>query len=509
LSKQLLLSVDIGSTRMKVGVFDTEGRQVALRYAEYPILQPAPLAAEHDAKNWLVSFRVLVRSILKSHDVTATDIAAISVDCLCPSLIPVNRGGAPLTNSVFFMDRRSIEEANLMEEKIGTKRFFSVAGNRIAHSAFSAPMMLWMKRKHPEVFDQTWKFLHGNGFIERYLTGQFSMDWTNASFTLLFETRNRRRWSSRLCDELGIPVDKLPDLVAPWGVVGEVTQEASRGTGLARGTPVIAGGADTPCAALGVGAVESGEAMEDGGTATKLAVVTDKPNFPIETLNRCHVVPDRWLLVAASSTTGALLRWVRDLLDGYQLEAKRRGVDAYRLMDEDAARSPPGANGVIVLPYFAPGGERSPIWDPYARGVIFGLTLANKRRDVVRAVLEASAYALNDNIVMIERHGIRIGTLRLSGGQASSKLWRGIKADVTRKTVALTTHVEATAFGTALLAGYGAGLYSDLARTAKELATVRETRRPARAGARRYRENFTAFKDTYGLLRPKFAELYS
>ena len=494
---------------MKVGVFDTEGRQVALRYAEYPILQPAPLAAEHDAKNWLVSFRVLVRSILKSRDVAPTDIAAISVDCLCPSLIPVNRGGAPLTNSVFFMDRRSIEEANLMEEKIGTKRFFSVAGNRIAHSAFSAPMMLWMKRKHPEVFDQTWKFLHGNGFIERYLTGQFSMDWTNASFTLLFETRNRRRWSSRLCDELGIPVDKLPDLVAPWGVVGEVTQEASRGTGLARGTPVIAGGADTPCAALGVGAVENGEAMEDGGTATKLAVVMDKPNFPIETLNRCHVVPDRWLLVAASSTTGALLRWVRDLLDGYQLEAKRRGVDAYRLMDEDAARSPPGANGVIVLPYFAPGGERSPIWDPYARGVIFGLTLANKRRDVVRAVLEASAYALNDNIVMIERHGIRIGTLRLSGGQASSKLWRGIKADVTRKTVALTTHVEATAFGTALLAGYGAGLYSDLARTAKELATVRETRRPARAGARRYRENFTAFKDTYGLLRPKFEELYS
>ena len=503
------MGVDIGSTRMKAGVFDTEGRQVALRYAEYPILQPAQLAAEHDAKNWLVSFRTLIRSILKSRDVAATDIAAISVDCLCPSLIPVNRNRVPLTNSIFFMDRRSIDEAKLMEENIGTRKFFSIAGNRIAHSAFSAPIMLWIKREHPRVFDETFKFLHGNGFIECYLTGQFSMDWTNASFTLLFETRNRRRWSTTLCDELGIPMDKLPDLKAPWDVVGEVTREASHETGLARGTPVIAGGADTACAALGVGAVENGDAMEDGGTATKLAVVADKPNFPIETLNRCHVVPDRWLLVAASSTTGALLRWLKDLLGTYQLEAKRRGVDPYRLMDKDAARSPPGANGVVVLPYFAPGGERSPIWDPYARGVIFGLTLANGRNDVVRAVLEASAYALKDNIVMIESHGIRIGTLRLSGGQASSDLWRGIKADVTGKSVALTTHVEATAFGTALLAGYGSGLYSDLGRTAKELGSVRETRRPGRAGARRYRENFNAFKDTYRLLRPKFEELYS
>jgi len=494
---------------MKAGIFDTEGRQVALRYAEYPILQPAPLAAEHDAKNWLVSFRTLIHSILKSRDVTATDIGAISVDCLCPSLIPVNRNKVPLTNSIFFMDRRSIEEANLMEKSIGTRTFFSIAGNRIAHSAFSAPMMLWVKRKYPKVFEETFKFLHGNGFIECYLTGQFSMDWTNASFTLLFETRNRRRWSSKLCAEVGIPVDKLPDLRAPWDVVGEVTREASRETGLARGTPVVAGGADTACAALGVGAVENGDAMEDGGTATKLAIVTDKPTFPIETLNRCHVVPDRWLLVAASSTTGALLRWTRDLLGTYQREAKRTGVEAYRLMDKDAARSPPGANGVIVLPYFAPGGERAPIWDPYAHGVIFGLTLANRRSDLVRAVLEASAYALKDNIRMIEGHGIRVGTLRLSGGQASSALWRGIKADVTRKPVELTAHVEATAFGTALLAGYGAGLYSDLGRTAKELCPVRETRRPERAGARRYSENFNAFKDTYRLLKPKFEEMYS
>jgi xylulokinase len=396
-----------------------------------------------------------------------------------------------------------------MEKQIGSRRFFSIAGNRIAHSAFSAPIMLWIKRKHHSVFKRTFKFLHGNGFIEHYLTDQFTMDWTNASFTLLFETRYRRRWSDGLCTELTLPLEKLPELKAPWDVVGEVTQTAARETGLAKGTPVIAGGADTATAALGVGAVENGDAMEDGGTATKLAISVDKPNFPIETLNRCHVVPDRWLLVAASSTTGALLRWFKDLLGIYQIEADRRGVDVYTLMDRDARKSPPGANGVIVLPYFAPGGQRSPIWDPYAHGVIFGLTLAHHRRDLVRAVLEASAYALNDNITTIERQGFKIGQIRLSGGQAKSELWRGIKADVTGKRVAITRHVEATVFGTALLAGFGAGLYSDLRRTTKKLVEVREARDPTPISAPSYRENFEAFKNIYERLRPDFESLYA
>jgi xylulokinase len=178
-------------------------------------------------------------------------------------------------------------------------------------------------------------------------------------------------------------------------------------------------------------------------------------------------------------------------------------------MDADARRSPPGANGLIILPYFAPGGERSPIWDPYAHGVIFGLTLAHQRRDLVRAALEASAYALKDNAAMIERQGIRIRKIRLSGGQARSHLWRGIKADVTGKRVQLTSHVEATVFGAALLAGAGVGIYSNLRRSVKELVVVRETRQSIHALARRYNENFAAFKDIYERLRPSFEKLYS
>ena len=510
--KDLLLGVDVGSTRMKAALFDTEGRQVALAYDEYPILHNEPLAAEHGAAYWLSSFKSVVRSVIRKGRVPPKQIVAVSVDCLCPSLIPVNRNGNPLMNSIFFMDRRSIAQANWMEREIGGEKFFAITGNRISHSAYSAPIMLWIKRTRPRVYAKTFKFLHGNGFLEKYLTDEFTMDWSNASFTLLFETRDRKRWSSKLCQELGVPQDKLPDLKAPWDVVGEVTQTAARDTGLAKGTAVIAGGADTACAALGVGALDEGDAMEDGGTATKVAVCLSKPNFPTGTLNRCHVIPDRWLAVAASSTTGALLRWLRDLLGGYgadRADLKGAGRNVYSVMYADARKSPSGANGIIVLPYFAPGGERSPIWDPYAHGVIFGLTLSHQRRDLVRAVLEASAYATRHNIEMIERQGIKVHMIRLSGGQAQSELWRKIKADATGKSVQLTSHVEATVFGTALLAGYGSGVFSDLRHTVKGLVRITETKRPDRTTAKDYANAFSTYKSVYDRLRPEFENIYS
>ena len=506
MSPPLFLGVDIGSTQMKCALFDTKGRQIALRTSEYPILHDEPLAGEHSAKNWLLTFKKMTRSLVHVAGKGSDNIAAISVDCLCPSLIPTSRTGEPLMNSVFFMDRRSVNEAKWMEDKIGNQEFFSIAGNRIAHSAFSAAIMLWIKNTRPRIFEKTYKFLHGNGFIEQYLTNEFTMDWTNASFTLLFETRSGRRWSTRLCEGIGLPFDKLPDLKAPWEVVGEVTAAAARETGLAKGTPVIAGGADTACAALGVGAIDNGDAMEDGGTATKLAVSMDKPSFPTGTLNRCHVVPDRWLLVAASSTTGASLRWLKNIFGGY---GKAKGDAVYGLMDKDAERSPPGVNGLIVLPYFAPGGERSPIWDPYAHGVIFGLNLSHQKRDLVRAFLEASAYALAHNIEMIEREGISVGDIRVSGGQARSKLWREIKANVTGKNVQLTSHVEATVFGTAVLAGYGSGHYRNLTSAIRELVRVKDTSRPNPAHKQVYARNFDAYKTIYEKLRQEFRDLYS
>ena len=503
-----LLGVDIGSMGMKTALFTLEGEILHRSFYEYPIYHPEPLAAEHDPETWLVAFKQTVKETLKQTRVKADDIVGVGIDCFCPSVIPMDAGGRVLRPSIFFMDQRNIGQAEEIREILDEEWLFELVGNRIAPSAFSAPILLWIKEKQRDVFRDTHKFLHANGYLAHYLTGNFTMDWTNASLTLLFDVKRRRDWMPELCEKLMIPLEKLPDPVAPWEVVGEVTSEAARETGLSRGTVVVGGGADTACAALGLGSVEDGEAIDDSGTATKLALSVDKPRFVKETMNRCHVVPGHWLLVAPSSTTGASLRWFKEQFGESEGEkAALRGVSPFQIMNEEAENSPLGANGLIFLPYMAPGGERSPIWNPYARGVLFGLTLGHKKEDIIRAFLEASAYALNHNIEAIERHGIQVKDLRVSGGQATSRLWRQIKADVTGKEVILTPYTqEATVFGVSILAGVGAQCYPD-PFVVKEIVKVTDRIEPIPEAHQKYKDYFSLYKEIYHRLKESFTTL--
>ena len=500
-----LLGVDIGSMGMKAALFDLDGGVHYTSLYEYPILHPEPLAAEHNVEVWVKAFKEAVKGVLRR--VRAEEIVAVGIDCFCPSLIPVDAQGNALRPSIFFMDQRNIGEAERMKEALDEEWIFEVAGNRIAPSAFSAPIILWIKEREGGIFKETHKFLHANGYLAHYLTGNFTMDWTNASLTLLFDVK-KRRWVDEICERLGIPPEKLPEPIAPWEVVGEVTSKASQETGLSKGTVVVGGGADTACAALGLGSVEDGEAIDDSGTATKLAVTVDKPRFVRETMNRCHVLPDHWLLVAPSSSTGASLRWFKELFgDPERDEAMVRGVSPYQVMDEEAEKSPPGAKGLIFLPYMAPGGERSPIWNPYARGVLFGLTLDHGREDIIRAFMEASAYALNHNIEVIEGYGIHVRRLRMSGGQAKSRLWRQIKADVTGKEILLTHYIEeATVFGVAILAGVGAGYYRD-PFIAKEMVDIVERVEPRAEVHETYKGYYSLYKEIYKRLEESFTSL--
>jgi xylulokinase len=461
MAQKYLLGVDVGSMGMKTALVDLSGSIPARTTYEYPILHPEPGAAVHDVQTWLRALKDTVGEVVHAAGISPRSIVGVGIDCLCPSLIGMDIDGNPLHPSIFFMDRRSIDHADMLKELVGEEALFRTTGNRIAPSAFSAPIMLWLKDSQPDVFARTHKFVHANGFLAHYLTGRHTMDWTNASLTQLFDVKNRN-WDSTIAARLQVPMDKLPDLVAPWEPIGQVRKQAAAETGLAEGTLVVGGGADTACAALGLGCVGPGDSIDDAGTATKLAVSIDEPSFIKETMNRCHVVPDRWLLVAPSSATGAALRWFREQFGDREEKAAHSGsTNAYAEMAEEAGESSIGANGLVLLPYLAPGGERSPIWNPSARGVLFGLTLAHTRQDILRAVFEASAYALRDNIDTIESQGIRVDRLRASGGQNKSEFWRQIKADVTGKQIELTQYAEdATAFGSSVLARVGVGEFS-------------------------------------------------
>jgi xylulokinase len=507
MAEKYLLGVDVGSMGMKTALVDLSGEIVARTIYEYPILHPEPGAAVHDVHTWLRALKETISAVVKTSGVSPRSILAVGIDCLCPSLICMDKDGDPLYPSIFFMDRRSIDHAHILEELIGEEALFRTTGNRVAPSAFSAPIMLWLKDSKPDVFARTHKFVHANGYLAHYLTGRPTMDWTNASLTQLFDVTSRE-WDSTIASRLQLPMDKLPDLVAPWEPVGTVHKKAAAETGLAEGTLVVGGGADTACAALGLGCVAPGDSIDDAGTATKLAVTTNAPNFIKETMNRCHVVPDRWLLVAPSSATGAALRWFREQFGDREEETAHRGsADTYTVMAQEAAKSAAGANGLVLLPYLAPGGERSPIWDPSARGVLFGLTLAHTRQDVLRAVFEASAYALRDNIDTIESQGIRVDRLRVSGGQNKSAFWRQLKADVTGKQIELTQYAEdATAFGASVLARVGAGEFSS-PEDVTTLIRVMESVAPQPRQHAVYTGYFELYREVYRSLTASFQSL--
>ncbi|MEM3045834.1 MAG: xylulokinase [Candidatus Bathyarchaeia archaeon] len=493
MSGPYLAGVDVGTTGLKAAVFDLEGRVVAEASRAYPVFQPQMGWAEQDPEQWWNAFREAVGELTRK--VEPSGIASIAVDSQCPSLVPVKADGQPLRNAMLWLDRRSVSQAEWIKRTVGEQKIVTIAYNRVAAGALSAPGMLWIREHEPQVFEAARWFLHANGYITLKLIGRATMDWANASFTLLFNVA-RREWSRELCDLAGIPVEKLPEAVAPWVQVGWVSTEAARETGLRQGTPVVAGTADSAAAALGVGAVHVGDSMDSSGASTVLGVCVDKPLCDRRFMVRAHAIPDRWLFMAPSSATGASLRWFRDNL--YRHESRRAEelqLNAYQLMDLEAERSPPGAKGLVFLPYLA--GERAPIWDPDAKGLLYGLTLSHTRADVIRAIMEGAVYALRHNLELMETLGLQIETIRLTGGHAKSRLWRQIKADITGRKVIVTAVKEAAALGSAMLAAVGVGFFKNPVEASECMVHAEEEVEPNLELQKTYMPLFNLYKRLY------------
>jgi len=501
LSGPYLAGVDVGTTGLKAALFDLDGRVVGEAARPYPVVQPQMNWAEQDAGQWWKAFKEAVGELTAKAE--ASEIASIAIDSQCPSLLPITADGQPLRNALLWFDRRSVTQAEWIKRTIGEEKTGEIACNRVAAGAFSAPGMLWIREHEPKVFEAARWFLHANGYISFRLTGRATMDWANASFTLLFDVR-RREWSQELCDLMRVPGEKLPEAVAPWVQVGEVTAQAAEETGLRQGTPIIAGAADSAAAALGVGAVKVGDSMDSSGASTVLGVCADQPIFNPRFMVRAHAIPDRWLFMGPSSATGASLRWFRDNFCRYEARsAEELQLSAYQLMDLEAERSPPGARGLVFLPYLA--GERAPIWDPDAKGLLYGLTLSHTRADVIRAIMEGATYALRHNMEFMEALGLRIQGLRLTGGHAKSRLWRQIKADVTGRKVIVTAVKEASALGSAMLAGVGIGLFKNPIEASEHMVVVEQEVEPNLELQKTYTPLFNLYKRLYipELTRPR------
>jgi xylulokinase len=476
------LGLDLGTTSCRCAVFDRDGRQVAAALAETAVQYPQPLWAEVEPEVWWAGTVRVLRAVLGGGAVAPDQIAAIGITGLMHAPILLDAAGQPVTPAMLWMDQRCAPQAEALQRQCEAA---GLDTGRHISTTTSAPKLRWLADERPSVLAQAAHFMLPKDYLRYRLTGVAGTDPSDAGGTGLFD-RERGEWHTALVRLCGLPASLLPPLRPAAALAGQVSAAAAVETGLRPGTPVAMGAADTRCTLLGAGAVAADEVCLYLGTAAWLAFLGGGGRPAIRGFG-------------ATATTGAALRWLRDLLTTVTGEDVSASYDA---LTREAAAVPPGAEGLLFLPHLM--GERGPHADPLARGALVGLTLRHGRPQVVRAVLEGTAFhlrcLLEDRLV-----GRRPAAAVVCGGAARSPLWMQVLADVCAVPLRTLEVVEAGALGAAILGGAAAGLLTVEEAPARMVRVARRYT-PDAVAAVRYNALFARYGRLDDLLAPWFRE---
>ncbi len=505
MENKYLLGVDVGTTSIKVAIIDENARMLGMSSSSYRMITPNQDYAQIDTEDMWRAFLKCVRLLQGGKNIDLSMVAGISISSLCPGLAALGENGEVLVDPIIYSDRRSTKEAELIREAVGEEKLFEITANTAMAGAMSGTSMLWIKRNLPEIYAKTKYFGHVNTLMAHRMSGEFAIDYSNASYTNLFETAGGYRWSETLCQKTGIDIEKLPPLHASTDIVGRLIQPELIELGIPGQTPVVIGGGDTACATLAAGVTKAGDVCESVGTTNVLTICVDQPRFDRGFINRCHVVEGTWIYQGALSHTGSSYQWFRDHFC-QDLVEKAGGNDkaAFELLNKEAEMANPGCDGLVFLPYML--GERSPIWDPYARGVFFGLSLQTTRREMNRAIMEGCGYGLKQLSAIAERvTGQEIRSFTSIGGGAKSETWAQIKADITGKDINILDMNDMAPIGAALLAGVGTGVFSDIYEAASRVEKkIYKVIKSSNAHQDVYEKRYQVYTGLY----PQIKELY-
>ncbi len=503
MNKKYLLGIDIGTSACKVAVFNREGEVIASGNGDYKVYYPQQGYAEQDPEEWWNAICSTTKNILQEAEIDPSEIAGIGVDGQSWSAIALDKQGKVLHNTPIWMDTRSEAICKRMNESIGADQIFDLAGNSL-QAPYTTGKILWYKENLPEVYKNTDKILQSNSFIVYRLTGILSQDKSQGYGLHCFDMHTGT-WNEEMCEKLGIEKELLPKIYDCHQVVGYVTEEASIVSGLAVGTPVVAGGLDAACGTLGAGVIKPSETQEQGGQAGGMSICTGEYNADPSLILSFHVVPDRWLLQGGTTGGGGAMRWFEREFADYEREvAKSTSTSSLEQLNVLADQVNPGCDGMVFLPYMA--GERSPIWDVNAKGVYYGLDYSKTKGHFVRAVMEGVAYSLKHNLDVAEAAGAKVHEMRAMGGSANSLLWTQIKADVTGKSIAVPSSDTATTLGAAILAGVGVGMYQSFEEAVELTVKVKRHHEPDMAKHEIYQKNYKTYLEIYKNLRSTMKE---
>ncbi len=494
-----LVGVDLGTSACKTVVFTLEGRKVSEALKEYPVYHPQPSWAEQKPSEWWHAAAETIKENIEKAGIRSDEIAGLAVDSQREAVVPINKKGEELYNSIIWLDNRTEPQAEEIKRLINQEKVLSITGVGI-DPIFSAAKILWLKENAPKAFEDATCFLCAKDYIIFKLTGEKATDYSMASRTMLFDVR-RRRWSEEICAAISLPVEKLPPAKESSAVVGEVSAQASKETLLPKGLQIVNGGGDRPCECLGAGVTQPGMVNIGTGTGSVIEVPLHEPNIDVTSRINCccHVIPDTWEYEVIIATTGASLRWFRDVFGHEEKAEAKRGIrDSYDLLTEKASKVSPGSDGLFFYPYLT--GAFSPKFNAKARGIYFGISLSHVKGHFIRAILEGVAFQYLESAGLLGDLGVGVKEASMVGGEAKSHLWNQIKADVFGRPIRIPEVDDAAALGAALLAGSGTGQYSSLRKAAEEVVKIRKVYTPNPENQALYARIYQNYREIYSLI---------
>jgi xylulokinase len=508
----ILCGIDIGTSATKVLLCRPDGRVLATAAVEYPVYAPRPGWSEQEPDDWWNASVKALAAACKKAKIKPSQITGIGLSGQMHGSVFVDRKGKSLRRALLWNDQRTAAECQEIERLAGGRDKLIEMVSNVALTGFTAPKILWVRKHDPRTYDKTFKILLPKDYIRLKLTGEYAGEVSDAAGTLLLDIK-ARQWHRGLLSLLGIDADLLAPVYESPQVSGKVSAAASKLTGLTEGTPVVGGAGDQPAGAVGNGIVRTGIVSATMGTSGVVFAHADEPvpNPQGNLQSFCHAVPGKWCVFGCMLAAGGSLQWLRNTLFAADVEqARKRKRDAgeiYPTMIDEAATAPPGADGLLFLPYLT--GERCPYPDPEARGGWIGLTVRHNRAHLIRSVIEGITFGMRDQIDLMRARGVQINEVRASGGGAASKFWRQMQADMYHAKVVTVNTREGGALGVALLAAVGIGEYSSVPQACSAAIKINSTLKPSAKAAKTYDALHPLYRDLYTSLRPTFHTMTS
>lgn len=480
------LGIDIGTTGLKAVVLDLDHGVVAHAERPHELLSPHPAWAEEDADQWWRTTVSAVQELLRS--VPASAIAAIGVSGMVPAMVLLDASGRPVRNSIQQNDARAAAEVDELRASVDVGEFFQITGG-VPNQQNVAPRWRWLAHHEPDAVARAAHLIGSYDYITYRLSGQLSLEENWAAESGLYDV-TRHAWHASYLQQAGIAREMLPTVRPPTAVVGGVSAEAAQATGLAEGTPVLSGSADHVAAALAAGLTNNGDVLLKFGGAGDILYCADSPEPDPHFYFDYHDIPGLTLINGCMASSGSLVKWFARELAGSAEPAD---------LDREAALIGPGAGGIVALPYFL--GEKTPIFDPAARGVFAGVMLHHTRAHLYRAVLESVCYGLAHHLALLREAGRPISRVRVADGGTRSGLWMQIAADVTGEPLSVVGGDAASALGVAFVAAMGIGLASDWGEIDRFAPTGASYTPQAEAHAA-YQQGYTLYRELYTRVQP-------